>query len=530
MIIDLDQQNTGEVIECDLCIAGSGAAGLSIALQYIDQRQLDVVVLEGGGRGLSLASQEIYLGPNLGIDYFDLDLTRLRYFGGTTNHWGGWCRPLDPMDFEVRSWVPHSGWPIGHKDLAPFRPVAHQILDLKSLDYAPEALVGETAGLFQFDQKLLENKLWRLSAPATNFNSKYQTVLEQAEAVTVYLNANLTNVQSSPDGRRVVRFDVLNNGGKRRQIQSRHYVLALGGLENPRILLNSRSRHPNGLGNQHDVVGRYFQEHPHGPFSEILIDRGMDRGYRYGRRKTKDGGLAIRRGICVTETAQRNFKILNHSAFIKPRLETHRKKSKGWHALRDLLGKVEDDYKDDFWEDVWEVIKDIDGTAKGVYNHALGITDVPPQKTTIKTQCEQAPNPSSRVVLIDEVDRLGLQRIGLDWRLTELDKHTIRTATQILGQEMGRLGLGRVKLPPWLLNDDPNDWGEELTGGHHQMGTTRMAEDPRLGVVDKDCRVHGLENLYIAGSSVFPNGGMANPTLTIVELALRLAQHLKQKL
>lgn len=526
MIIDLDQQNIGEIIECDLCIAGSGAAGLSIALQYIDQSQLDVVVLEGGGSSFSAASQEIYQGPNLGIKYFDLDETRLRYLGGSTNHWSGWCRPLDPLDFEIRPWVPHSGWPIDHNDIAPFRPAAHQILDLKTLDYAPEALVGENAGLFQFDPKLLEHKLWWLTG--TRFKNKYQAVLEQAEAVTLYLNANLTNIQSSPDGRRIVRYDVLTNSGKRRQVQSKYYVLALGGLENPRILLNSRSGHPNGLGNQHDIVGRYFHEHSHGSFGEILIEKGQERGHSYDWRTPSQYGLAMQPGICVTEATQRDFKILNHS--FTTRLSFRREISEGWHALRDIFGKGEDEYEDDFWKNVGALMKDIDGAAKSTYNHLAGILEVSPQKAEIHTRCEQAPNPNSRVVLINEVDRLGLQRIGLDWRLTELDKHTIRTATKILGREIGRQGIGRVKMPEWLLNDDPKDWGEELHGGNHHMGTTRMATDPSQGVVDKDCRVHGLQNLYIAGSSVFPTGGFANPTLTIVELALRLAQHLKQRL
>lgn len=527
MIINLDQWDSREVIKCDLCIAGSGAAGLSIALQFIDHPHYNVVVLEGGDRNFSAASQEIYQGRNLGIDYVGLDVTRLRYLGGTTNHWGGWCRPLDSMDFDVRSWVPYSGWPIGPKDIAPFRPAAHQILDLGGLDYAPEIYVAEGAGLFQFDPKLLEHKLWWLSKPVIRFKSKYQAALEKAETVTLYLNANLTNVQPSHDGRRVVRFDVLTNHGKRLQVRSRQYVLALGGLENPRILLNSRSRHHNGLGNQHDVVGRYFMEHPHGPFCEILIERDLDRGFGYPQRWGHDGRPG-RVGICVTEAAQRDFKILNHS-FTILYLSTQRNKSKGVRALLDLTGTMEDQHDDDFWKDVWELIKDTEGAAKGVYNIALG-NEVPPQKTAIYSRSEQAPNPDSRVVLIDEVDRLGLRRIGLDWRLTELDKHTIRTATRILAREMGRQGLGRVKLPEWLLNDDPNDWPEELVGGHHHMGTTRMATDPRLGVVDKDCRVHGLENLYIAGSSVFPTGGFANPTLTIVELALRLAQHLKEYL
>jgi choline dehydrogenase-like flavoprotein len=526
MIIDLDERDAGEVIESDLCIAGSGAAGLSIALQFIDQGRHDVVVLEAGDRDYTEASQEIYQGRNLGLEYFDLDVTRLRYFGGSTNHWFGWCRPLDPLDFQVRPWVPHSGWPIGPEDIAPFRAEAHKILDLAGLDYAPENVIVQTEGLFQFDPELLVHKLWRFSPP-TRFKDKYEVVLEQSEAVTLYLNASVTDVELTPDGRRVVGFEVRTGSGKRLQVRSRHHVLALGGLENPRIMLNATSGNPKGLGNLHDVVGRYFMEHPHGAFNELLIERDLDRGYAYvghwGRQ-----GQPIRPAICVTEAAQRKYKILNHS--LTTRLYPHRTRSEGFRALLDLTGTSQDADDDDFWQDVWELIKDVDGAAKGVYNVLSGVTEVPPQETTVYTRSEQAPNPDSRVVLIDQVDSQGLRRIGLDWRLGELDKYTMRTASEIFAREIGRQGLGRVKLPEWLLNDDPKDWGEDLIGGHHHMGTTRMAADPRRGVVDQDCRVHGVENLYIAGSSVFPTGGFANPTLTIVELALRLAQHLKQSL
>jgi choline dehydrogenase-like flavoprotein len=181
------------------------------------------------------------------------------------------------------------------------------------------------------------------------------------------------------------------------------------------------------------------------------------------------------------------------------------------------------------------LIDDIDGAALGLYNDVLDDVDVAPQKAWLYTRCEQAPNPDSRVVLTDEVDHLGLRRIGLDWQLTPLDKHTIRTAGRIFSREVGRLGLGRTWLPKWLRDKDDEVWIDEgdpewrrLRGGNHHMGTTRMAQDPRRGVVDKNCRVHGMDNLYIAGSSVFPTCGFANPTLTIVELALRLVEHLKQ--
>jgi choline dehydrogenase-like flavoprotein len=133
------------------------------------------------------------------------------------------------------------------------------------------------------------------------------------------------------------------------------------------------------------------------------------------------------------------------------------------------------------------------------------------------------------VLLDGERDALGMPRIRLDWRLTDLDRRSLLRTHEALAKEFGRTGLGRIQIEAWL-QDDKAGWSDELSGGYHPMGTTRMADDPRRGVVDRHCRVHGLTNLYVAGSSVFPTGGSANPTLTIVALALRLAEHLKAEL
>jgi choline dehydrogenase-like flavoprotein len=260
----------------------------------------------------------------------------------------------------------------------------------------------------------------------------------------------------------------------------------------------------------------------------------IDTGYAYSHdRQIGTDGHSVTPGVCVTDAARRRFKILNHSATTG--LRTHRETSRGYQAWLGLTGKGNGSEDKGTWQDIKALIDDIDGAAVGLYNDVFEDIDVAPQRAWLFSRCEQAPNPESRVVLTDQVDRLGLRRIGLDWRLTALDKHTIRTASKIFAREIGRLGLGRARLPRWLRNKDADVWFNDddpkwrrLRGGNHHMGTTRMAQDERSGVVDKDCRVHGVENLYIAGSSVFPTCGFANPTLTIVELALRLADHLKQ--
>jgi choline dehydrogenase-like flavoprotein len=142
----------------------------------------------------------------------------------------------------------------------------------------------------------------------------------------------------------------------------------------------------------------------------------------------------------------------------------------------------------------------------------------------VKYEAEQAPNPRSRVNLHhSKRDQLGLPATQLDWQLSDFDKFSIRRTAELIGIELGRAGLGRVRTD---IDEDLSKFPLVETAWHH-MGTTRMSENDRTGVVDSACRVHGLSNLYVAGSSVFPTGGRANPTLTIVALAIRLADHLK---
>ena len=185
---------------------------------------------------------------------------------------------------------------------------------------------------------------------------------------------------------------------------------------------------------------------------------------------------------------------------------------------------------DDLRDKIWKVILDLDDVAANVYRRFVEGKDIiaAPKLIYLHSQSEQAPNPDSRVTLSDERDALGLNWARLEWRLTELDKRSVEVMTKAIGAEFGRLNLGRVRLDDWLL-DGGKDWGPDLKGSPHHMGTTRMSDDPRMGVVDRRCRVHGIENLYIAGSSVFPTGGYMNPTLTIVALALRLADHLEAR-
>jgi choline dehydrogenase-like flavoprotein len=265
-------------------------------------------------------------------------------------------------------------------------------------------------------------------------------------------------------------------------------------------------------------------EHPEGKTGEIAFDEPIRPGGWLDRHHTDPNGIPLGIGIMPSAAAQERERILNHSVSLRP--IPWRESSPGFRALRQLLHGATDGGLDDFSRHVVEVMRDLSGSARGLYDYATGRGEV--GGAIAFTRAEQAPNPESRVKLIDEVDRLGLRRIALDWRLSRLDIETMRVANHLLGRELGRLNLGRLRLPEWLEVENQGLANAPLQGGYHHMGTTRMADDPKRGVVDRNCRVHGTQNLYVAGSSVFPTAGFANPTSTIVELALRLADHLKR--
>lgn len=522
MILDLSTVDGGEV-ECGLCIAGAGAAGLSIALQYVDAAPGTVVVLEGGGMLPSSEGQAHYAGEIGGYPYFPLHRSRLRCFGGSTQHWAGACRPLDAVDFEARKWVEDSGWPIELGELAAYRKRAHEILDLGEINYTLQALPPDAADTLPFDPDRVDHKVWRYSMP-TRFNNKYENTFDAARGVRVYLNANLVDVRFSDDTNEVTAFDAVGPDGKRMRVRARAFVLALGGLETPRLMLNADSQMANGLGNQNDLVGRCFMEHPHVPCGRLVLHETIKRGGAYRHYPFGTPGRPFP-ALRPVPSVQRELEILNNVFLLHFR--STRASAEGYDGLRMVARGVRGLDPDDFLEGLRAAVQDLDGLASGIYDRIAGRATYPPQESDIHCQGEQAPNGDSRVRLIEDRDALGLRRISLDWQLREIDKRSVRLGVETLGREIGRMGIGRVQLADWLRNDDPHDWGEEMQGGYHHMGTTRMSEDPKRGVVDRNCRVHGISNLFIAGSSVFPTSGSANPTLTIVELSLRLADRLE---
>jgi choline dehydrogenase-like flavoprotein len=523
MLRDARELDDASTIECDLCIIGAGAAGITLARSFAGGA-LSVCLLESGGLDYEPEIQALYEGQNVGLPYYELDICRLRFFGGSTNHWAGRCRPLDELDFEPRPWVPLSGWPIAKADLEPFYREAQTLCQLGAYDYTPEPWLDPGQAALPFDPAKLVSRVWQFSPP-TFFGERYRPDLAGAANLDVLLHASVVDITAGENGAEVQSVQFATLAGKRGTVRARRYVLACGGLENPRLLLAANPQMAAGLGNQHDMVGRCFMEHPHMNAARALVSDPLVLAFYTKGHSVQ--GLEVVGCLNQSPARQQAEQLLNFdSLFTVDNIG-----ESGYAALRRIWNAAERGaWPDDLSADLWEALIDIDDTAAGLMGR-FGIRDYRADNASFLMWCaaEQAPNPDSRVRLGGQRDALGMPRIEVDWRLTELDKRSLQAGHQAVAEELGRTGLGRLQIDPWLTAD-LTSWAPELDGGHHHMGTTRMSADPAKGVVDADCRVHGMANLYVAGSSVFSTSGSANPTLTIVALALRLAGHLRQSL
>jgi choline dehydrogenase-like flavoprotein len=307
--------------------------------------------------------------------------------------------------------------------------------------------------------------------------------------------------------------------GRSAQVAAKTYVLACGGIENARLLLFWTQTAPAGLGGRSDLIGRYFMEHPHSLMAIAVTDQPFERFFCYlrGTGVTVEGREVFAKpGVSVP--MQQREKLLNGCVDIYGGGE----RSEGYVIFtREVKTILRGEFPDDLGGAFLTILGDLDGLFTGAYRKVAGQNVL-----WCATNSEQVPNPDSRVLLKQDRDALGVPRIRLEWRLTEQDKRSIRRVAQIFGEELARLEVARMRLDPWLVEDDTTWVG--LVGRDHHIGTTRMHDDPKQGVVDRNCRMHGVANFYIAGSSVFPTSGYTQPTLTLIALALRLADHLKR--
>jgi choline dehydrogenase-like flavoprotein len=526
MLLDARSVPTGTLVEAELCIVGAGAAGITLAREFANTG-FRVVLMESGSTDFDADTQALYAGSDIGRPYQDLTACRLRFFGGTTNHWGGWCLPLEPVDMVRREGIPHTGWPFERAQLDPWYQRAQPVCQIGPFEYTPARWgidSAKTPDPFRgphFVTKILQE------SPPTRFGSVYRSELEQAPRVAVYMNANGLRFTTDEAGREVQELEVGTLSGNRFRVRAKIYVLAAGGIENARLLLLSGRPEGSGLGNKHDLVGRFFMVHLNYTVGEVaLTDPYADFDFCTGRDGANYGGFGRPQrfvsfvGLSQETMIARSLPGISFGWFYKfgPVAGT-------LNALKRLLGGK--DQGSDRWADFRSVIRDIDGLADYAARKALFHEGAPVEALDLYCWSEQLPNPDSRIRLGTETDALGLRKVAVDWHLTADDKHSALTTLRLFGTELGRVGFGRLRLG---MDDSDDTWPGDMFGDAHHMGTTRMHRDPAQGVVDENCRLHDVANLYVAGSSVFPTSGAANPTLTIVALALRLADHIKEKL
>jgi choline dehydrogenase-like flavoprotein len=523
MLIDGRTVSTHQVIGTDVCIIGAGAAGISLA-RALRGQQVRVVLLESGTTWPRPRTQALYRGRNVGRDYFALDGCRVRTFGGSTQRWDGWCRALDADDFADRSWIAESGWPFGRDELEKYYPDARALCQLVvtrgDLDHGPP-IPRRPRLVLQPDAQTIMYEF----SPPTHFGHTYRADLEAAGNVTVYLNSNVVALEGKERGGPVTAATVRTLPGREWRVEARVFVLATGGIENPRILLASQAVQPEGLGNENDLVGRYFMEHLHvrlGCFVPARADGNLAL-YVQGRRSVRRplGAWAV----TIPERHERGLYGFS-AALFPPRRRTvaallrrQARQQPPWMlhgisiARAGALGfglRVVDK--------LVRTALEAGSTRSFLHAEPQDQTEENPVLYEIMGRGEQTPLRDSRVTILPEKDRLGMPIAQLDWRVNPADLRNIRESLQIIGQALARSGVGTVHLP-----DDPDAvWAERIMGSWHHMGTTRMHTDPQRGVVDADCRMHVAPNVFITGSSVFPTGGFANPTLTIVALALRV--------
>jgi choline dehydrogenase-like flavoprotein len=538
MIVDLRAWDGPAAIDTDLCIVGAGPAGLAVALEMLGSGH-DVVVLAGGGLEPDADAQALYSGEQAATshDYFDLAGCRARRFGGTSTMWSGRCARLAPEDFRPRDWVEGSGWPFDHVELLPYYRRSESLLRLTDLGFSAKA--GSTAGYDQLrvDERRLRSIYFQISGdPGVSFaplnvGEAYRGECAAAGKLLVLLDAHVDHLQASADANSIehVRVRTLappEAGGRRLQVRARHVVLAAGGLENPRLLLASDDVVAAGLGNQNDQVGRWFQEHARGIAAEIYSDAPYDLAELLSVRHESDGHVFLP-GVRLAPERIAAERVLSSGVLVAAEADF----DTGTDALKALVEDLADDYRpsNSFDDNLLKVLGDLDDVATNLWRRLYEgrAARRPIRKILVEYETEHAPNPASRVRLHRSRDALGMRRLEMDLHYQAIDKRAVQVMLRTLAAELARTGLGRVRLHDWVEDAGvlaPTDFS------CHHMGTTRMGSDPRTSVVDPNCRVHGIANLHVAGSSVFPSSGYVNPTNTLVALAIRLADRLRDEL
>src|SRR5216684_507379 len=524
IIRDFAEFDDGAAVAADICIVGGGAAGITLAREFIGTR-FTVLMLEGGGLEAEAETQELYNSEVVGLPHTVVHEGRARVFGGTTTLWGGQALRLDAFDLQKKNWVPYSGWPISREELEPFYDRADRVLQLgPRISYRDLCdAFGLRAPGFDPARLYMECSQW---SPKPNFGTTYRQELKSAFNISVLLHANVTSIVTNDPAATVEKIEFRTLTGKQGTAKARVYVICCGGIETARLLLASDRVELQGLGNKHDLVGRFFQEHIHIRFGDLLtnerkcLQNYFESFYRNGLKYFPVIALSPQ------VQAEQHLLSVHGSAMFDDAQDS------GIVALKQLfrmLGRGTKGGPGELQRFLRDALMSPGDLCRLGYRFYIKERSGTPRHGPIYigAQAETAPDPDCRITLSKARDRLGMRRLKLDWRIGELERRTLCEYIRTITSEFARLGLGSFDLSQVAFLSDPIAWVRMVHDSAHHMGTTRMHESPQRGVVDPDCRVHGVDNLYIGSSAVFPTSARSNPTLTILALCLRMADRLK---
>jgi choline dehydrogenase-like flavoprotein len=541
MFIDTRRLNDGSAIQAEVCIIGGGVAGITLALEF-EKHRIETCLLESGGFNPDKATQDLNRGENVGLPYLFADGCRSRFFGGSSNCWGGWCRPMDEHDFVRREWIPNSGWPFGKSELQPYYERTHSILKIGpnrfDTNFWIDSIGNPQVHRIPLNPARVVDGVSQFSPPA-RFGRLYREELARSKHVRVYLYANVVDIEPDLDQAvRLVKVKTLT--GRTADISAKVFVLATGGIENARLLLASNKVRPKGLGNDNELVGRYFMDHPRMFSGKIHFRKGWsgnmlyDIPFNYHNKAVAAHGTCVGAQFMLAPELQAKERLLNacvcfSSLFLGQDTEAR-------DALFRIYRRLEQNgqFEQSLSGDILTASAHPLHVAQFVFTRYLRLTHARALRSLIKHTrfeaiVEPLPDPVSRVTLSHQRDRLGVNRVKVDWRLGTQVKRTFDRTLDIIGKELTSAGVADVILDPPIEGGEwPNTFEKE--GSWHHMGTTRMHDSSKFGVVDRNCRVHGMSNLYVAGSSVFPTAGGNFPTITIVALALRLSDHIAMEM
>lgn len=548
MIQDAGEIVRDAVVHAEICIAGGGPAGITLAMT-LARAGRSVLLLESGDLGPGDEAQDLNAGEVADESlHSPPDKYRPRCLGGATSIWGGRCVPFDPIDFEARPWIDHSGWPIGYDEVEPYYTGANALCEAGEFEYdARLATQGGMRPLLRgFTPEHFDlNGIERFSCP-TNFGRRYEAGLRAAGNVRVLLRATVIHLRSSRDGSRIESLHVRNARDTGFTVTADQFVLAMGGIETPRLMLTSNDVQTNGIGNANDLVGRFYMCHIAGTIGSLQVNGGPDQVW-HGYDVAPDGTYCRRR-IALRPDVQSAMGLGNTVFRLHhPRIADPRHRTGPLSAI--FLAQKFISY-----EYAKRLVSDVPPTPALWMRHGLNAASDPistirflghwlrdrtlaerkfpsiiirPRTNlfSLDFHAEQVPNPGSRITLGSAVDRFGNRQVRIDWHYTRQDVETVARSFDLLRDDIARQAIGDLSLAAGERDIEDVVRRDGAYGGHH-IGTARMAASAASGVIDRDCKVFGMNNLYVAGSAAFPTSSQANPTLTIVALALRLAHHL----